>query len=236
MTIRVKLAVMQPYFLPYIGYFQLMQAVDKFVVFDDVNFINRGWINRNRFLINGTARTLTVPLRGASQNKLIFEIEIAEDQNWRLKFLRTIHQSYSKAPHYKATSEMLERLIHFPVINLNKFLLNSLKEIAMYLSIDVNIINTSRIYNNGNLKGQNRILDICRLENASDYINPIGGTELYDRPTFETNGLKLRFLQSVDIQYAQGTEEFHPFLSIIDVLMFNKPNDIQDLLTKVNLV
>src|SRR5512140_19777 len=103
-----SIAIMQPYFLPYIGYFQLMAAVDKFVVFDDVNYINRGWINRNRLLLNGGAHTFTVPLRGASQNKLICDIELAEDDGWRDKLLRTISQSYAKTPCYAEVAPLME--------------------------------------------------------------------------------------------------------------------------------
>lgn len=236
MSDGLNLAVMQPYFLPYIGYFQLMAAADKFVIYDDVNFINRGWVNRNRLLLNGSAHTFTVPLRGASQNKLIFEIELVEDSKWRQKLLRTIHQSYSKATCYSTIIDLLERLIYYPTIHLDKFLLNSIQEIAKYLHLDVDIIPTSRIYNNESLKGQDRILDICRLENASDYINPIGGIELYDKPAFESRGLKLHFLQSTLTPYAQGTQEYVPWLSIVDVLMFNKPSDLQSMLIKATLV
>lgn len=232
---KLSLAVMQPYFLPYIGYFQLIAAADKFVIYDDVNFINRGWVNRNRLLLNGSAHTFTVPLRGASQNKLIFEIELAEDSKWRQKLLRTIHQSYSKATYYSTTIDLLERLIYYPTIHLDKFLLNSIQEIATYLYINIDIVPTSRIYNNENLKGQDRILDICRLENVSDYINPIGGLELYDKPTFESRGLKLHFLKSTLTPYAQGIEDHVPWLSIVDVLMFNKPSDLQSMLTKATL-
>lgn len=233
---KLSIAVMQPYFLPYIGYFQLMAAADKFIIYDDVNFINRGWVNRNRLLLNGSAHIFTVPLRGASQNKLIFEIELAEDSKWRQKLLRTIHQSYSKATCYNTIIDLLERLIYYPTIHLDKFLLNSIQEISKYLCLNIDITPTSRVYNNKNLKGQDRILDICRLENASEYINPVGGRELYDKPTFERRGLKLRFLQSTPTPYAQGIEGHVPSLSIVDILMFNKPADLKSMLTKATLI
>lgn len=124
-----RLANMQPYFLPYIGYFQLMAAVDKFVIFDDVNYINRGWINRNCLLMNGKAHTFTVPLRAASQNKLICEIELLDEQHWRDKLLRTMYQAYGKAAYYKQTDGLLERVINYPTTKLDEFLLNSLCEI-----------------------------------------------------------------------------------------------------------
>lgn len=230
------IAIMQPYFLPYIGYFQLMAAVDKFVVFDDVNFINRGWINRNRLLLNGGAHTFTVPLRGASQNRLICEIELDDDPGWREKLLRTIRQAYGRAPCYVQVSALLKDLINYPSIRLDEFLLNSLREIVRYLSLEVEIVGTSRIYENAHLKGQERIFDICRQERASVYINPIGGVDLYDRASFSERELSLNFLRSRPVSYSQGKGEHVAWLSIMDVLMFNEPTAVRRLLTEMDLV
>lgn len=229
-------AIMQPYFLPYIGYFQSMATVDKFVVLDDVNFINRGWINRNRLLLNSSAHTFTVPLRSASQNRLICEIELDDEQGWRKKFLRTIQLAYGRAPCYAQVFSLLESLINYPSIRLDEFLLNSLREVMRYLSLEVEIVSTSRIYKNAHLKGQERILDICRQERANVYINPIGGVDLYDRASFSEQGLSLCFLRSRPINYSQGKEEHVPWLSILDVLMFNKPSSVRGLLAERDLV
>lgn len=230
------IAIMQPYFLPYIGYFQLMAAVDKFVVFDDVNFINRGWVNRNRLLLNGAAYTFTVPLRGASQSRLICDIELADDSGWREKLLRTIRQAYGKAPCYPQVSMLLERAINYPSIRLDEFLLNSLHEVVNYLSLEVEIVSTSRSYKNADLKGQDRILDICRQERADIYINPIGGMDLYDRAGFSNQGLSLYFLRPRPISYSQGKGDHVAWLSIMDVLMFNEPTEVRRLLTEIDLI
>lgn len=232
----MKLAIMQPYFLPYIGYFQLLAAVDKFVVLDDVNYINRGWINRNRLLLNGVAHTFTVPLRGASQNRLICEIELDDAQGWREKLLRTLRQAYRRAPCYVQVSALLESIINYPSLQLDEFLLNSIREVACYLSLEVEIVASSRIYRNTHLKGQERILDICRQEQASIYINPIGGVDLYDRANFLEQGTQLYFLRSRPISYSQGKGEHVPWLSILDVLMFNEPSAVRRLLTEKDLV
>lgn len=229
-------AIMQPYFLPYIGYFQLMAAVDKFVVLDDVNYINRGWINRNRLLLDGVAHTFTVPLRGASQNKLICEIELDDDQGWRVKLLRTIRQAYGKAPCYAQACPLMESLINYPSVRLDEFLLNSLREIVRYLSLEVEIVSSSRIYKNAHLKGEERILDICRQEQANIYINPVGGVDLYDRASFSKQELSLYFLRSRPISYSQGKGEHIPWLSILDVLMFNEPSAVRRLLAERDLV
>ncbi len=231
-----SVAIMQPYFLPYIGYFQLMASVDKFIVYDDVNYINRGWINRNRLLLNGAAHTFTIPLIAASQNKLICEIELVGQNSWRDKLMRTIRQSYKQAPCYTSVSELLESLINYPAMRLDEFLLNSLNEIVRYLSLDVEIVSTSRFYNNAQLKGQERILNICQHEHADIYINPIGGIELYDRASFLEQDIQLYFLRSRPISYSQGKTEHIPWLSILDVLMFNELTAVRQLLTETDLV
>ncbi len=230
------IAIMQPYFLPYIGYFQLLAAVDKFVVLDDVNFINRGWVNRNRLLLNGVAHTFTVPLCGASQNKLICDIELVSELNWRDKLTRTIRQAYGQAPCYARVSALIGCLVNYPSVRLDEFLLNSIRQIVNCLSLDVEIVSTSRIYKNAHLKGQERILDICRQERADVYINPIGGESLYDRASFLEQGIKIHFLRSRPVSYPQGKDEHIPWLSILDVLMFNEPSAVRQLLAEMDLV
>jgi hypothetical protein len=229
------IAIMQPYFLPYIGYYQLLAAVDKFIILDDVNYINRGWINRNRLLLNGKPHTFTVPLRGASQNRLILDIELVSETNWRDKLIRTIRQAYGHAPCYSDTSLLLERVINYPSTTLDQFLRNSLREIVNYLSIDVEIVGTSRVYGNQNLKGAERILDICRQEHADIYINPIGGIDLYNRASFLEHGIHLNFLRARPVDYPQGKSQHVPWLSILDVLMFNEVPAIQQLLAEIDL-
>lgn len=230
------IAIMQPYFLPYIGYFQLLAAVDKFVVLDDVNFINRGWVNRNRLLLNGVTHTFTVPLCGASQNKLICDIELVRELNWRDKLTRTIRQAYGQAPCYARVSALIGCLVDYPSVRLDEFLLNSIRQIVNCLSLEVEIVSTSRIYQNAHLKGQERILDICRQERADVYINPIGGESLYDRASFLEQGIKILFLRSRPVRYPQGKHEYIPWLSILDVLMFNEPSAVRQLLAEMDLV
>lgn len=231
-----RLAIMQPYFLPYIGYFQLMAAVDRFVVFDDVNYINRGWINRNRILVNGAPALFTIPLHSASQNKLISDIQIVNDDQWRKKILKTIHQSYSKACNFKQTYELLEYIVEYPSTELNIFLLNSLRTLANYLDIETDIISSSKKYGNAHLKGQDRILDMCLQEEAQFYLNPVGGMELYHRDDFHHKRIGLAFVKSRDIAYFQGTPHHVPWLSIVDVLMFNSKDAVKDLLLQYDLL
>jgi hypothetical protein len=231
----MKLAIMQPYLLPYIGYFQLIKAVDRFVVYDDVNFINKGWINRNNILVSGKAHLFTVPLTNASQNKLIHEVEISNEP-WQKKLLRTFQQSYQKAPFYPTVFPILESIINYKTQNISELAVFSITEITRYLGIETQIIVSSKIYVNEYLKSQERILDICKKEGATTYINPIGGKELYNKELFKDSGIDLFFIKSQAIEYPQFQNNFIPWLSIVDVLMHNSPSSTHKFLDSYELI
>lgn len=232
----MTLAIMQPYFLPYLGYYKLLNAVDKFVVYDDVNFINRGWVNRNKILVGGKEHLFTVPLQNASQNKLIHEVKLSPDPAWRKKLLKTIDQSYRKAPYYEVAFPLIEDIINDPAEDIATYCHQSLTKTAKYLEIKAEIVPTSRHYGNSELKAQERILDICKKEAADHYINPINGQELYDKTLFNNEGIKLSFIKRQPRAYPQFKNEFVPWLSVIDVMMFNSVVEIQDLLQVFELV
>ncbi len=232
----MKLAIMQPYIFPYIGYFQLIKAVDKFVIYDDVNFINRGWINRNRILVNGKDSLFTIPLKEASQNKLINEIEVNWDDAWKSKWLKTLEQSYKKAPYFQQVRPTIEQTLEQEKTIFSEIIVENLKLINAYLGITTEIISSSSIYQNTELKAQTRIVDICLKEKANHYINPIGGIELYQKEVFEEQGMQLNFIKSKPVQYPQLKNDFVPWLSIIDVLMFNSVEQIQTFLDSYELV
>ncbi len=231
----MKLAVMQPYFLPYLGYFQLIAAVDKFVIYDDVQFIKGGWINRNRILLDGREHLFTAPLLGASPNRLISELELVTRTNWRRKLLQTIEQAYKTASHFAEVLPMLSDIITFPERQLNAYLVHGLEKLKNYLEIPTTLVTTSAVYRNEDLKGAARILDICRREGASIYVNASGGRELYDSAAFRAQGIALRFLESEPFEYDQGTPHFHPSLSIVDALMCNPRAKVRTLLRKARL-
>ncbi|HEV3147205.1 MAG TPA: WbqC family protein [Chthoniobacterales bacterium] len=228
----MKLAIMQPYFLPYIGYFQLMAAADRFVVYDDVNFIRRGWINRNRILLHGYEHLFVIPLRGASQNRRINEIALVTKTTWREKLLSTIRHAYRQAPEFREVFPLVSDIVNFAEEGLAGYLLNSLRMIKSYLAIRTELIPTSAIYGNRSLKGHDRILDICRQEQASIYLNLSGGKGLYDPELFRANGIALRFLEPTEINYDQFGGPFRGCLSIVDVLMFNSPEKIKSVFLK----
>lgn len=233
----MKLGIMQPYFFPYIGYWQLMNTVDQYVIFDDVNYINRGYINRNAILINGTPHNINLILLEASQNKRINQISIDRDSKKQKKLLRTLEMAYAKAPYYQDVMPMLQRIILQEEENLAKYLLFQIQRVAAYLKIDTKFILSSELEKDCSLKGQEKILDICRTLNASEYYNAIGGQALYDPEQFLRHGVKLFFLKTnSQITYAQFEKEFVPNLSIIDVMMFNSLEKIADMLEEYTLL
>ncbi|MFN9581077.1 MAG: WbqC family protein [Bacteroidota bacterium] len=232
----MKVAIMQPYFFPYIGYFQLIHAVDKFIIYDDVNYINRGWINRKNIMVNGAAHMIQVPWVGASQNKLINEIEIVQDAKWKTKLLRTIQQSYAKAPFFGTVFELIESTVNKNETNVSVFNVNAIKAVCDYIGIQTEIVPNSARYNNKKLKAQERILDICEQEKGLTYINPSGGMELYDKPIFLHRNINLQFLKPKHIIYKQFKNDFIPWLSIIDQLMFLEKEELNNHLNQYELI
>lgn len=228
-----KVAITQPYLFPYIGYFQIMNAVDEYVIYDDVQYIMRGWINRNNLLINGEKKLFTIPLHGASPNKLINEIEIADDF---VKFKKTITAAYARAPYFRDVSALIDNICSYEDNNLARFVGNSLAEIARYLGIRSNHIYSSDIQKEPGLKGQDKIIAICKKLGAVQYINAIGGQELYDKGEFQKAGIDLKFLETRFINYDQFDNEFIPGLSMIDVMMFNSPETIAKMLDAYELI
>ena len=228
---------MQPYLFPYIGYFQLMNAVDKFVILDDVNFVKRGWINRNRILVNGKAHLFTIPLKGASQNKNIKDIQISDEENRRDKLLKTIKLNYKKAPFFSQdVSQLVKSIISSQEKLISRMIVKSIEKINNYLNIKTIIIESSDIYNNLHLKREDRIIDICLQEKASHYINLIGGKDIYSKEAFLQKGIILHFLQPELVSYKQSDNEFIPGLSIVDVLMFNGKSDVKQFLKCYTLI
>lgn len=226
----MKIGIMQPYFMPYLGYWQLLNAVDKYVVFDDVNYINRGWISRNNILMNGEAKFIKIQLIGASQNKLINEIQVTKDQKELKKILKTLECCYKRAPYYDRIAELIENIILNEESNLACYLYRSIQEVCNYLDIKTELILSSSIEKKNGIKGEDKIIDICKRLKADTYYNAIGGKELYKKEKFERNHIQLNFLRMKEIVYKQFSADFVPNLSIIDVMMFNSKEQIQQYL------
>lgn len=233
----MKLGIMQPYFIPYLGYFQLMDAVDKYVVYDDVNYINRGYINRNSILINGEAKRIVLPLKEASQNKLINEIELFNPEEEMKKLYRMFQFAYAKAPYCKQVLELLGEILFVKEKNLALFLFHSLKLISKYMDMKTELILSSSLEKDCSLKAEHKIYHICKIMKATQYYNPAGGTALYNKSEFEKRGMELLFLEkNKDITYKQYGNAFVDNLSIIDVMMFNSKEECQMLLQRFKLL
>lgn len=231
----MKVGIMQPYFFPYLGYWQLINAVDRYVVYDDVNFIKGGWISRNNILSNGTKHMITMPLSSPSSNKKINEIEIKKDRVAVNKVIKTLKAAYLRAPYYETVMPIIEKLIN----NANTIAIlnyDSIVEIGKYLNFKTEILLSSKIEKNNELRGVDKVLQINKILGADTYYNAIGGQDLYSKKEFFKAGQKLNFLKMNDIQYKQYNNEFVSSLSIIDVLMFNSVERIHDMLQDYTLI
>lgn len=233
---EIKVGIMQPYFVPYIGYFQLMNAVDKYVVYDDVNFIKGGWINRNRILLNGEPHFINIPMVGASPNKLINEVGVNQSPVLSNKTLKLIESAYKKAPYFDDVYPLLKEMVEYKADTIEKYIYHSFQVINKYLGINTELILSSTIEKNNNLKAQDKVIEICKILGATDYYNAVGGQELYSFEEFQQNGLRLHFVKTNDISYKQFNNEFQPNLSIIDVMMFNGVEKIKNLLDSFELI
>jgi hypothetical protein len=227
----MKLAIMQPYLFPYIGYFQLVKAVDRFIVYDDVAFIKQGWINRNYIAAGDGVLLFSVPLANVSSHTLIRDTRIDRSSyaRWRKKFLQTLMHSYGRAPFFETVYPSVERIFAADPLLLKDLLLHGLRYVVEYLDLQTVLAESAEGYGNGHLKGVERVLDICRQEGASDYYNLTGGKHLYDRNTFARSSIRLHFIEpNGSIQYMQGKRQaFIPRLSMLDVLMYNSPDAIR---------
>lgn len=225
--LTLSLAIMQPYFLPYIGYFQLIAAVDEFLIYDNIKYTKKGWINRNRFLLNDKDAFFTLPLLKASDDLDVVERNLADVFN-RKKLLNQFRGAYGKAPQFEAIFPLLERIVAFEDNNLFRYIHHTVAEICAFLGIDTPITISSAVAIDPDLKGQDKVLALCKAQGAQTYINPIGGTELYDRSAFAAQGVDLKFIKALPFEYEQFGNTFVPWLSIVDVLMFNPRDQIRD--------
>jgi hypothetical protein len=227
----MKVAIMQPYMLPYLGYFQLIAAVDMFIVYDNIEYTKKGWINRNRICRNGEAVTFTVPLKGASDHLNVCERELAADFKPG-KLLNQIKGAYQRAPHFAQVFPLTERIVGFAENNLFRFLHHSIRATCEFLDIRTEIRVSSSIDIDHALKKQSKVLALCRAVGGRTYVNASGGMDLYSREDFQSHGIDLKFIRSKPFEYKQFGSAFVPMLSIIDVLMFNSIEDVRNCISR----
>ncbi len=228
------LAAHQPYFIPYIAYWQMIGAVDHFLIADDYAFMKQGWINRNRILINGKPNFFRIEVNGQSSFRYINETELlpinVQDK------MKTINMAYHKAPFYKQGEQLMEEILSYPELNLSRFLTHSIILICNYLGINTPISFTSDIPGNCSLRLEKRIYDFCKAHGADEYVNAIGGQELYHFDEFRQQGIKLRFFNSGHPQYKQFGDTFVGQLSILDAIMFNSQEELGRMLKQYSFI
>ncbi len=225
----MKTAIMQPYFFPYIGYFQLINAVDLFVIYDNIKYTKKGWINRNKIGHDQREVIISLPIKSASDSLDVRDRELAGDFQ-SAKLLNQIKGTYAGAPYFKQVIPMVEEVLLVPERNLFKFLYQSILAVCEYLNIGTRIEISSSLSIDHTLKGHAKVLALCKQLDATVYINAIGGIELYSKDEFANYGIELKFLKSDPFFYKQFNSEFMPWLSIVDVMMFNSVPEIKSYL------
>jgi hypothetical protein len=231
----MKIAIMQPYFLPYIGYFQLINSVDIFVIYDNIKYTKKGWINRNRYLQNGKDADFSISLKNDSDSLDVKDRVISSEFN-KNKLFNQIKEAYRKAPFFDQGMALIRKVVSNEEINLFKYIYFSVKEICNYLNIKTQIVVSSHIAIDHALKGQEKVIAICKYFDADVYINAIGGQELYSVERFKEVEIDLKFIKSEVVEYKQFDNEFIPWLSILDVIMFNDNDNINEMLKRYRLI
>ena len=232
----MKVGIMQPYFLPYLGYLQLIKSVDKFVVYDTIQYTKKGWINRNRYLLNNQPASFTIPIKKDSNYLYVNQRYLADDYlNYNKKTLRKLEQSYKKAPNFDKVFSLISDMFLFDKSNnLFDFIFHSLQLLTNNLEIETPFIKSSEIFgDDATLKSKNRVINLCKQLSADECINPIGGAELYDKQDFKKEGLILNFHKINRIEYAQFSHTHVPYLSVLDAMMFT---DAKSLLNEYQLL
>lgn len=233
----MKIGIMQPYFFPYIGYWQLINAVNKFVIYDNIQFTKNSWIRRNRILVDGKDKLFTLPIKNDSDYLDVRDRYLSEKyEDVRKKLLNQIKMAYKRAPQFEDVFPIIEECINFNNDNLFEYIYHSIIKVKKYLNINTEIIISSTINMNHSLKNKYRVIETCKVLKGDTYINPIGGVELYDREEFLQNGIELKFLQTNKFEYNQYKNIFVPNLSIIDVMMFNSLERIHEILNEFKTV
>jgi hypothetical protein len=216
-------AIMQPYVFPYVGYFCLAEASDIFVFYDDVNYIARGWINRNQILINGAPYKFAVPLSHGSQNELICDLKTHSFTDFRHKFLKQLHHAYSKAPYYTLGSNYVEAVLKPDSVSISDVAIRSVEEFYRLIGKSKTFLRSSETFQSSRgMDKADRLIAITKTLDSSNYVNAIGGASLYDKSYFAAQGVHLAFVKATFKEYKQiGAKAFVPGLSIIDIIMNN---------------
>jgi hypothetical protein len=234
---KKRIAIMQPYVFPYIGYFHLIHASSLFVFYDDVNYIKQGWINRNRILNQDEALIFTIPVSKASPNKQINQVSPVFNARWESKFYKQLVQNYGKAPYFKDAVEPVMSVFTKKYDDIAGLAIATIVSILSYLDLEFNFTRSSVCCpETKDLDKADRLINIIKRLGYSNYVNPSGGKKLYSKDYFFNEGINLSFVESHPIEYGQYQNVFVPWLSIIDVIMFCDKRRTIDFMTLYSLV
>lgn len=235
----MRIAIMQPYLFPYIGYYSLIKNSDHFVFFDTPQYIRKGWINRNRILsCSNEPIFFTVPIKKCSRNTAINAVYINDSMSWKEKIYGQLSIYKNKAPYYDDTLELIKTVLESEEKSMSELAINSIKITSEYLGIDKKFDVFSEM-------GMNDIqvdapdewaLYITKRMGYDTYINPPGGKEFFDSMKYEQEKINLFFLEQEVIPYKQIYGDFIPGLSIIDVLMFCNIDEINDMMNYFKMI
>ena len=231
-----RVAIMQPYIFPYIGYFHLIHASSIFVFYDDVTYIKGGWINRNRIINQNQALLFTIPVSKISSYKLINETSPEIDTKWNSKFHKQLVQSYKKAPFFKNGIEPIMSVFSKQYVDITDLAIESISVIYSYLGIEFTYTKSSGSFpETRGMEKADRLIAITKTLECKNYVNAIGGKELYSKKHFLNEGINLSFVKSNPIEYPQYSDYFVPLLSIIDIIMFCSKEQTIDFLSEYSL-
>lgn len=228
---------MQPYFLPYIGYFQLIKGVDEFIIYDNIQYSRKGWIQRNRMLENGKDVFISLSLKKDSDYLDVRDRKLsAQWPQDKKRLLRRISANYRRAPFYSDIFPLIENIFNYENDNLFEFIFNSVKEICNLLDINTKITISSTLDIDHSLRSQEKVIALVKNVQGQIYLNPIGGLELYNNQDFIDSNIKLEFHKAKPISYTQFKNEFIPWLSILDILMFNPVSQVKEWLEAYEII
>lgn len=233
----MTIAIMQPYLFPYMGYWQLIHSVDVFVVYDNIQFTKKGWFHRNNILLNGKKTLFSIPLKKDSDYLDVRDRELSENSQKQInKIIAQIENGYKKAPYFNEVFPLIKDIFSLQEKNLFSYIHHSILKITEYLDIDTKIIVSSSLDIDHQLKADEKVIAINKALGADHYVNAIGGQELYDKEKFISEGIVLNFIDIEIVEYKQLNNEFVPYLSIIDIMMFNSKDEIKEMLNKYAMI
>lgn len=226
----MNLALMQPYFFPYVGYFDLICNCNRFVVFDEAQYIKQGWINRNRVLHPGEGwQYVTVPVQKHRSSTRIGQVSIVPDDSWKSKLKARLTHLKSHAPHYAETMDLLDDCLDSDERSISKFNVAIIEKICRFLGIEFNCSYISELGLDlgSGLGPGDWALQLARRLKARNYVNLPGGEDLFDAAAFQKSDIGLCIRKIEPFVYSTGKYVFQENLSIIDVLMWNSVTEIR---------